>query len=115
MTIEEFLTLYPKFSDIDDAVIQRYLDMFICQFGDNYGCMTNELQGLFTAHRLTVWKKTNSGATDPQLIVTNKRVGDVSVSGYVTGDTSYGDYASTTYGGQFWENIRMHGGGPIMA
>lgn len=117
MTLAEFRTLYPEFAAIDDAVVQRYLDMFECQFGTDYGCMTDELQGLFVAHRLTIWQKTSSGASGPQLVTTNRRVGDVSIGGYVAGggDGSYGDYSSTAYGIQFWENIKLYGGGPMMA
>ena len=117
MTIDEFRTLYPEFATIDDPVVQRFLDVFVCQFGTEYGCMTDELQALFVAHRLTLWQKTSSGASGPQLVTTNRSVGDVSVSGYVAGggDGSHGDYSSTAYGIQFWESIKLYGGGPVMA
>ena len=117
MTIEEFRTFYPEFATVNDSVIQRYLDRFVCQFGADYGCDTDELQGLYTAHRVAIWQKTSSGANGPQLITTSRRVGDVAVSGEIVGfgDNSYGDYAVTSYGAQFWADIQMYGGGPIMA
>ena len=117
MTLSEFRAFYPEFNAIDDVVVQRYLDLFTCQFGDQYGCMTDELQGLFVAHRLTVWKRTNSGSAAAIVTATSKSVGDESLSGYVAGggDGGYGDYASTAYGVQFWNNIKLYGGGGFMA
>ena len=117
MTLAEFRAFYPEFSTIDDIVVQRYLDLFICQFGDQYGCMTDELQGLFVAHRLTIWKRTNAGSSSAVVTVTSKSVGDESLGGYVAGggEGGYGDYSSTAYGIQFWNNIKLYGGGGLMA
>ena len=117
MTLAEFRAFYPEFSGVDDIVVQRYLDLFICQFGEQYGCMTGELQGLFVAHRLTIWKRTNSGSAGAVVTTTSKSVGDESLSGYVAGggDGGYGDYSATAYGIQFWNNIKLYGSGGFMA
>ncbi len=117
MTLIEFRAFYPEFSAVDDLVVQRYLDLFICQFTGDYGCMTNELQGLFVAHRLSIWQRTNKGSAGAVVTATSKSVRDESLSGYVAGsnDGDYGDYGSTAYGIQFWNNIKLYGGGGFMA
>lgn len=110
MDLATFKTQYPNIS-ADDATIQRYLDLFLCQFTGDYGCMADHLQGLFTAHRLTVMSK---GAS-PAMTVTSRRVGDVSTSGKVSGtDDIYGDFGATSYGIEFWSTISIYGAGPMM-
>lgn len=117
MTLAEFRAFYPEFSNIDDLVVQRYLDLFECQFTGDYGCMTDELQGLFTAHRLSIWSRTNAGSVGAVVTATSKTIRDESQSGYVAGSSEgdYGDYGSTAYGVQFWNNIKLYGGGGFMA
>jgi len=117
MTLAEFRIFYPQFSTIDDAVVNRYLELFLCQFVGDYDCMANELQGLFVAHRLTVWKRTSGGSDGAIVVATSKSVGDESQSGFVAGaqDGGYGDYAATAYGVQFWSTIMLYGGGGMMA
>lgn len=119
MTLAEFRAYYPEFNSVDDIVVQRYLDLFECQFsGVDFGCMEDELQGLFVAHRLKVWQKTSVGKSDPTLVKTSKTVGSVSTSGFVAGtesDGGYGDYSASAYGIQFWNNIKLYGAGGFMA
>jgi hypothetical protein len=117
MTIAEFRVFYPQFDTIDDAVVQRYLDLFECQFTGDYDCMQDELQGLFTAHRLVMWQRTNAGSVGAVVVATSKSVGDESQSGFVAGaqDGGYGDYAATSFGVQFWTIILPYGSGGMMA
>ena len=118
MTLEEFRAFYSEYDDVDDIVVQRYLDLFGCQFTLDFGCMSDELQGLFTAHRLAIWSRTNAGSAGAVVTTTSKSVGDESLGGFVAGvdpNSSYGDYASTAYGIQFWNNIKLYGGGGMMA
>lgn len=117
MTLAEFRIYYPEFANIDDMIVQRYLDLFLCQFTGDYGCMTDELQGLFVAHRLAIWSRTSGGSVGAVVTATSKTVRDESLSGYVAGaqDGDYGDYGSTAYGIQFWNNIKLYGSGGFMA
>lgn len=114
MTPAEFKVLYPEFATVDDAVIQRYLDLFACLYQGDYGCSADYLLGLFVAHQVYVF--TVSPGSGPVQAVTSKSVGDVSVSyGASSGAASAGDFASTKYGLEFSRLIGMFGMGPIMA
>ena len=117
MTLAEFRAYYPQFDSIDDLVVQRYLDLFECQFIGDYGCMHSELQGLFVAHRLSIWQRTSSGSVGPIVVTTSKSVGDESQGGFVAGasDGGYGDYSATAFGVQFWNTIMLYGAGGLMA
>lgn len=117
MDITLFRTYYPQFDTVDDAIIQRYLDLFDCQFTGDYDCMHDELQGLFVAHRVSIWQMGNKGFHGGALVETSKSVGDESVGGVIAGseNSTYGDYSATSYGIQFWSTIRLYGAGPKMA
>jgi hypothetical protein len=117
MTVSEFRIFYPQFDSVDDAVVQRYLDLFECQFEGDYDCMADELQGLFTAHRLVMWQRTNAGSVGAVVVATSKSVGDESQSGFVAGGNENipGDYAATSFGIQFWTTILPYGAGGMMA
>ncbi|MGL4250957.1 MAG: DUF4054 domain-containing protein [Plesiomonas shigelloides] len=113
MTLDEWKAQYPDIA-VDDPVISRYLDLFKCMFQGDYGCMTEYLQGLFVAHRVTMAAK----GAGPVMVTTSRSVGDVSVSGEVAGlnrENIIGDYAGTRFGLEFWETISMYGDGIIMA
>ena len=116
MLIADFRTYYPQFDSIDDVIIQRYLDLFECQFTGDYDCMHDELQGLFVAHRVTIWSLGNKGFHAGAMVETSKSVGDESIGGEIAGaSNTYGDYSATSYGIQFWSTIRLYGAGPVMA
>lgn len=115
MTLEEFKAMYPDVT-ISDAQIQSYLDLFVCQYGeDNEGCTHDYMQGLFVAHRGTVASRMGSAAK-PILTETSKSVGSVSTSGTIAGlDNAFGDFGATGYGIEFSSNIMLLGAGPMMA
>lgn len=116
MTVEEFQAIYTKIT-ASPVTIQTYLDMFICQYGEDYDCMQDHLQGLFAAHRLTVFNNAQNSNGAPNMIKTSKRVGDVSVGGFVAGsnDSTFSDFGTTAYGIEFTNTMRIYGGGPMMA
>jgi hypothetical protein len=74
MEIYEFRAAYPEFDDIDDQLIASKLELFTLIYGVGFGSLVDHMQGLYTAHTLTLSKKSQSG------IVTSKSVGDVSVT-----------------------------------
>lgn len=119
MTLAEFKAIYTKIT-LSDTQIQMYLDLFVCQYGEDDGdcCMYDHLQGLFTAHRCTVFQNASKGGGGaPTLTQTSKSVGDVSVSGHVSGanDSTFGDFGATAYGIEFINSIQLLGSGPMMA
>lgn len=116
MTLTEFKELYPDVA-VSDAQLQMYLDLFICQYGEDDGscCVYDYMQGLFVAHRGTVMSRMGVNAS-PVMTATSKSVGSVSTSGTVSGlDNAFGDFGSTGYGIEFSSNIILLGSGPMMA
>lgn len=113
MTPTEFKANYPQFSTLTDAQVQVQLDLFVCLYGEDYGCVQDYLQGLFVAHQLAVSTTNGNG---PVQAMTNRSVGDVSV-GYAQsrGAANAGDFASTKYGLEFDRLVRMYGAGPMLS
>lgn len=111
MTLDEFKAQYPDITATDEQ-IQFFLDLFLCIYTDDYGCMADYLQGLFTAHRLYM----ASLPGNPVLIQTSKRVGDVSVGGQLLNRSDLPmDFAGSRYGTEFATTVSMFGAGPMMA
>lgn len=116
MTLEEWKSQYPDIV-ADDPVIQRYLDLFLCMFAGDYGCMADYLQGLFAAHYIVY---SSSNPKDPTGgIVTTKAVGDVSIGSgaYLAfqGRSDANHMYFTTYGQMFMDTIALFGSGPMIA
>lgn len=101
MTTDEFLLLYPAFSQsatIEQVTAKlRFADLLIDRIGA-FGDMRNDALGLLTAHMLTVDTITNSGANSVQA-KTSKKVGDVQFT-YAAGESNKDWYNLTGYGQQ---------------
>ncbi|AUR89468.1 head completion adaptor [Vibrio phage 1.123.O._10N.286.48.F3] len=112
MTVDEFKAEYPNIT-ATDAQIQRYLDLFLCFYTDDYGCLADYLQGLFVAHRLYI----DSLPGSPVLIQTTKKAGDVMVGGQLLngGQSLPMDFSASRYGTTFATMIAPFGAGPMMA
>jgi hypothetical protein len=117
ITIEEFRTRFPEFSDEDeysDARIQIFLDDSTCIMGTAESrwcspCKYNMAMAFLTAHLLFTGTRTEAGDSSASVgAISSKSAGGVSVTkSVVAKDRTDGDdfYASTAYGLQFL-NIR---------
>lgn len=122
MTIEEFLSIFPEFSDHPAARVEFFLTEADNQISPKrFGASTNFGKALFTAHNLACLDngqrvnsdgsistgKVSGGATGA---IASKTVGSVSVS-YDTGSTSFSDagyWNATPYGRQFWDLLKRY-------
>lgn len=124
MTIENFKTFYPQFSNMPAEVLNEYfrLAQLICD-PERWLEMTDEGVRLYTAHKCTLYLRTKAPDNAPNAMVaamgeakgikTNKAVGGVSVgmseSSATTGITGWGDFKTTEYGIQFMTMARQVG------
>ena len=101
MTTEEFLLLYPSFSQsaTTEQVTAKlkFADLLVDKIG-SFDDMRNDALGLLTAHLLTVDTITNGGTNSVQA-KTSKKVGDVQFT-YATGESNKEWYNLTGYGQQ---------------
>lgn len=118
MTSEDFLTFYPQFSQMPEAVLED----FIRAANERFEFLDTDAdfaRRLFVAHRLTLYARTSavSGASAEALssagentMITGKHVGELSVSYAVRGSAdSHSDLSLTTYGVQLNALLRIHG------
>ncbi len=110
MTLDEFKALYPD-TGASDVVIQRYLNLFDCMYKGDYGCMADELQALFVAHRCYM----NALSPKPVMIQTGRRVGDVSLTSEPLQTDVAQDFGASRYGVEFWSVMELFGGGGMVA
>lgn len=101
MTTEEFLLLYPSFSQ--SATIEKvtaklkFADLLIDKIG-SFDDMRDDALGLLTAHLLTVDTITNGGTNSVQA-KTSKKVGDVQFT-YAQASQDRAWYNLSNYGQQ---------------
>lgn len=116
MTKEVFLSFYPQFAPVPDAVIDEYVAQSEARFGD-YLDAAEEARRLYIAHKLTLWAQTyadipmdapaaaamgklsGSGVSAQTL---SKSVGGVSVSksegSATSGIAGFAEWKQTEYG-----------------
>lgn len=118
MTLSEFRQTYPEFSQVADAVIQRYLDEFLIFYRADYGDYSDTLQGLYVAHYLTLGYNLTTGQAKPGSVamsITSRSVGDVSMSGTLIGVGSDAtQWDATLFGQKFKLLIGIFGAGPLL-
>jgi hypothetical protein len=112
MTANQFRTVYfTEFVNLTDPEVQIFLDWFVLLYGTNYYGAEDRLQGLYTAHRLTIQNQSQVSATGtggtgaPVGNISMKKEGDVSIAyasnapaPHSSGD---GDFGATSYGIEF--------------
>lgn len=114
MTPAEFIVAYPEFTSTGTADIQRQLDLFALLYKGDYGDLADYLQGLYTAHQVTVF--TTNASQAPVQTVKQRSVDGMSWTYSESSTTEKaGDFASTKYGLEFHRLMSMFGQGPIMA
>lgn len=116
MTYEDYLTIFPEFSNLVDYPINRvnlwieYSTNFVNQ--ERWRNLSNHGIALLTAHMLFM-EKNNKGQVKG--IITSKSVDSVSYSQDVN-LTTYKDagfFNGSSYGIQFWQLSQLFGAGPI--
>ena len=125
MTKEAFLTFYPQFAAVPDAVVTEYVDQSNARFGD-FLDMTEEARRLYVAHKLTLYAQTYSDVTKqtPTAIgmkklagsgvaaqALSKTVGGVSVTksegSAVSGISGFAEWKQTEFGLQLISIARL--------
>ena len=125
MTKEAFLTFYPQFAAVPDAVVTEYVDQSNARFGD-FLDMTEEARRLYVAHKLTLYAQTYSDVTQqtPTAIgmkklagsgvaaqALSKTVGGVSVTksegSAVSGISGFAEWKQTEFGLQLISIARL--------
>jgi len=126
MTESDFLTFYPQFSVIPEAVLSAYVESAGLRF-DEFDEDAEEARRLYTAHKLTLYARavpSSSGAqggvpsfsalalSGDSARVTSKKVDDVALS-YSSGassssSTRLADLPETLYGQQLLTLLRIH-------
>lgn len=122
MTYDDFLKIFPEFSEFPKARVEFYLDEADNQISENrFGKSTEFGKALFTAHYLASLdngQRTGAGgealkgniSSGAHGAVASKTVGSVSVS-YDTASTSFDDagyWNSTPYGKQFFDLLKRY-------
>lgn len=122
MTYDDFLKIFPEFSEFPKARVEFYLDEADNQISENrFGKSTEFGKALFTAHYLASLdngQRTSAGgeaskgniSSGAHGAVASKTVGSVSVS-YDTASTSFADagyWNSTPYGKQFYDLLKRY-------
>ena len=125
MTKEAFLTFYPQFAAVPDAVVTEYVNQANARFGD-FLDMTEEARRLYVAHKLTLYAQTYSDVTQqtPAAIgmkklagsgvaaqALSKTVGGVSVTksegSAVSGISGFAEWKQTEFGLQLISIARL--------
>ena len=120
MTYDDFLKIFPEFSEFPQARVEFYLDEADTQISKNrFGKSTEFGKALFTAHYLASLdngQRTGAGdvtgtvSSGAHGAVSSKTVGSVSVS-YDTASMSFDDagyWNSTPYGKQFFDLLKRY-------
>jgi hypothetical protein len=122
MTYDDFLKIFPEFSEFPKVRVEFYLDEADNQISENrFGKSTEFGKALFTAHYLASLdngQRTSAGgeaskgniSSGAHGAVASKTVGSVSVS-YDTASTSFADagyWNSTPYGKQFFDLLKRY-------
>ena len=120
MTYDDFLKIFPEFSEFPQARVEFFLDVADNQISENrFGKSTEFGKALFTAHYLAsldngqrtgVGDVTGTVSSGAHGAVSSKTVGSVSVS-YDTASTSFADagyWNSTPYGKQFFDLLKRY-------
>jgi len=100
MEIYEFRAAYPEFSAEADTTIQINLDLFVIIYGTGYGSLVDHMQGLYTAHKLTL----NNQSQDTTGQIISKTVGDVSVT-YANTEKSIAGGASLLHSTRYGKEL----------
>lgn len=110
ITVDEFLVYCPEFSDLEDTVIEFYLDQALNYTGDfqnGWGSLRRfqSAQAWCTGHLLTKYEAildSSTGAAQNPKVITQKTVGDVSISwggaNLIPSDYTADEFNTTTYG-----------------
>lgn len=117
MTPAEFKLRYTQFSTELDARIQLYLNEASLLISEEvYGEVYPKVQGLITAHQLTVDNAiTTSGSTGTFNTVTSEKAGDVSysVDSSLVKEVMDNPFKATQFGQEYLYYLRRFGIGAI--
>lgn len=118
-TFEDVVTIAPEFADVPEETIDIYIAMATRWISETYfGNVSDDAGKFLTAHLMTMLippGEYNAGITPATGPVTQKSVGDVSVSYGGLGSLSLDSIASRTtlaltrYGLLFYQLVRMRG------
>lgn len=126
-TIDDFLRIYPQFSDIDRVVVEAWLNVALSSLSySRWGSYWHMGMGFYMAHFLTLYVQSLGGnVDDPTMasienalfkgIATSKSVDDMSVSydfsSVANEADGWGTYKQTSYGLQFVQFAKLVGKG----
>lgn len=127
-TVEQFLSLYPQFTQLDDTIVLFYIKMASNSLSAaRWGDLWEMGMALFVAHHLILWMKVTQGlgedAPESQIInnslsaglTSSKSVGSLSKSydySDINGDFGgWGTWKLTAFGQQFVTYAKMLGKG----